>query len=597
MSDQAAMDRERWSWRFESIGTNIGFVACFQNLWRFPYLCYANGGFLFLIPYLLCSMFLAIPLMFLETALGQYTSSGPIRAWKICPLFQGIGVATTVVAWWRNIYYNVILAWTLYYLYSSCLGGEFPWTRCNNIWNTATCLESSSKWVCVNGTYIIGNKWETYPTEAPRAPSWNSRDVAGSSDNPDKCAYNYPSTTNPAQEFWQFNVLRQTDGIHYVGGIVWYLALNLFLAWTLIYFGLWMGVKLSGKIAYVTVPYIHLVLAAFFIRGVTLPGAYDGLRFFLYPNIYLLGRTQVWIAAGTEVFYSFSIGLGAFTALGSFNKFHYNFYRDSMIVAFLNVITSIYSVIIVSSFVGFVAFAEDIPISGAVDAGPGLFFEVFPRAFAAMPSSRVSAIFFFLVVLKIGLNSQLVMVGAFITSVLDLFPTSLRIGYYKGLFVLGVCFVNFLIGLSMVTQGGIYVFTLISHYGDSTVPIVWICFFESIAIGWFYGVRRFSRDIAEMLRWQQIEWYIICWPVTVPILALFVWISNIVTWSLFSFSNPLGICMTLSSMVWIPAGGVYSIYYHMIKGEGPTMTRLKMVIQPTIAPVRDEVQPDGVEMM
>eukprot|EP00057_Strongylocentrotus_purpuratus_P017206 XP_011671680.1 PREDICTED: sodium- and chloride-dependent taurine transporter isoform X1 [Strongylocentrotus purpuratus] len=222
-----------------------------------------------------------------------------------------------------------------------------------------------------------------------------------------------------------------------------------------------------------------------------------------------------------------------------------------------------------------------------------------------MPSSRVSAIFFFLVVLKIGINSQLVMVGAFITSVLDLFPTSLRIGYYKGLFVLGVCFVNFLIGLSMVTQGGLYVFTLFSNYGDSAFPIIWICFFESIAIGWFYGVRRFSRDIAEMLRWQQIEWYIICWPVTVPIIALLVWIGNIVYWAPLSYSSDypswadgLGFCMTLSSMVCIPAGAVYSIFYHMIKGEGPTMTRLKKVIQPAIVPFRDEVpvEPAGVEM-
>ncbi|XP_030837136.1 sodium- and chloride-dependent GABA transporter 2-like [Strongylocentrotus purpuratus] len=198
-----------------------------------------------------------------------------------------------------------------------------------------------SKWVCFNGTYI-GNEWDSYS------------DVAGSSDNPDHCGY------NPAYEFWKFKVLGQTgiDGIHNVGGIVGHLALALFLAWTLIYFGLWMGVKWSGKMAYVTVPYIHLVLAAFLIRGVTLPGASLGLRIFFYPKIYLLGRTQVWIAAGTEVFYSFSIGLGAFTALGSFNKFHYNFYRDSMIVASLNVITSIYGVLIVSSFVGFVLTSE-----------------------------------------------------------------------------------------------------------------------------------------------------------------------------------------------------------------------------------------------
>eukprot|EP00057_Strongylocentrotus_purpuratus_P028175 XP_011682649.1 PREDICTED: sodium- and chloride-dependent taurine transporter-like [Strongylocentrotus purpuratus] len=336
------------------------------------------------------------------------------------------------------------------------------------------------------------------------------------------------------------------------------------------------------------------------IRGITLPGAYDGLIFYLKPDLSEIKSAEVWIAAGTEVFYSFSIGLGAFTALGSYNKFHYNSYRDSMIVAFLNVVTSIYSGIIVFSFVGYVAYTERISINEIMREGfgPGLFFDIFTRAFAALPVPRVWSIFFFLAVLQIGLNFQLVMVKAFITSVLDLFPPWLRIGYYKEIFVFGVCVVNFLIGLSMVTKDNDdYVWGLFEGYGSGIFPLIWICFFESIAIGWFYGVRKFSLNIAEMVRWRRIEWYMKCWPATVPIIALLVWIGHMWKWPTFFSGEPLGVCMTLSSMVCIPAGMVYAVVYQLIKGEGPTMTRLKRVIQPAIVPVRNEVQPDGVEMM
>jgi len=44
----------------------------------------------FFIPYLIFLFTCGIPVFFLETALGQYTSQGGVTAWrKICPLFEG----------------------------------------------------------------------------------------------------------------------------------------------------------------------------------------------------------------------------------------------------------------------------------------------------------------------------------------------------------------------------------------------------------------------------------------------------------------------------------------------------------------------------
>jgi len=47
----------------------------------------------------------------------------------------GIGIATTVIVFLLNVYYIVVLAWGIYYLYMS-MTSVLPWSHCNNTWNT-----------------------------------------------------------------------------------------------------------------------------------------------------------------------------------------------------------------------------------------------------------------------------------------------------------------------------------------------------------------------------------------------------------------------------------------------------------------------------
>ena len=63
-------------------------------------------------------------------------------------IYAGIGIATTVILFQLNIYYIIVLAWDIYYLYMS-MTSVLPWSHCNNSWNT-------DRYYCVASMVVSG---------------------------------------------------------------------------------------------------------------------------------------------------------------------------------------------------------------------------------------------------------------------------------------------------------------------------------------------------------------------------------------------------------------------------------------------------------
>ncbi|KAM4588384.1 sodium- and chloride-dependent GABA transporter 2-like [Odontesthes bonariensis] len=543
---QTVEERGKWSSKKEFILSVAGAIIGLGNVWRFPYLCYKNGGGAFFIPYILFLVTCGIPLFVLETALGQYTSQGGIMCWrKVCPLFEGMGYASQLIVFYASVSYIVVLAWAFFYFFSS-FSGELPWTTCNNTWNTDHCV-------------VINYHNATADTSS---------------------TVNASSSSSSVIEFWHRRVLNISTGIENLGNVRWDLSLCLLLSWIICYFCVWKGVRSTGKATYFTATFPFVCLAVLLFRGLTLPGAFHGIKYYLYPNPTRLADPQVWIDAGTQIFYSHALCLGFLTSLGSYNKYNNNCYRDSFYLCLLNSGTSFMSGFAIFSILGYMSQKQGVDISVVAESGPGLVFIIYPEAVTMLPWPQAWSVIFFTMIILLGVDGQFVGLESIMTSLTDVFPSRIRKGYRRELCLMLICSCSFMLGLVLVSEAGIYILQIFDHYVCSGPALLLMAILQSVIIGWIYGAGRFCDNIEDMIGYKPLSPIKYCWQYVTPLICIGTLVFLLMRYSPMKFNNTyvypwwaycFGWFLAMSSLSMIPLNMIFKV----AKGKGTLWQRLK----------------------
>jgi SNF family Na+-dependent transporter len=231
----------------------IGYAIGIGNIWRFPYVISQNGGAAAVVAYLVCAVFVAVPLFTYESILGQYMKASSLTTWTmIRPRYLGFGIAQCFLVFIANTYFSMIIAYTLPYIVGACQD-PFPWVE----------EGSGSYW-----RNTILNKYDDLSTS--------------------------PSGAGPIQ---------------------WHLALSLLVLWVTIFLAVAFGKKILAKVTYVTVimPVVLMLILVF--RTAFLPGAGDGIAFYIGKfDGSKLRDLDVWATALSQILFSLSPGFGKYTS-------------------------------------------------------------------------------------------------------------------------------------------------------------------------------------------------------------------------------------------------------------------------------------------
>ncbi|RWS16539.1 Sodium:neurotransmitter symporter-like protein 2 [Dinothrombium tinctorium] len=215
----------------------------------------------------------------------------------------------------------------------------------------------------------------------------------------------------------------------------------------------------SYSVVWFTALFPYFVLIILLIRGILLPGAVDGIEYYLTPNFTALASASVWVDAASQVFFSLGPGFGVLLAFASYNEFHNNVYRDALVTSAINSATSFLSGFVIFAVIGYMAHEASGNVRDIANDGPGLIFIVYPEAIATMPGAPFWAVMFFLMLLTLGLDSSFGGSEAIITALSDEYPLIKR---NREIFVALLFSFYYVIGLLSCTQT-IIVYGLINY--------------------------------------------------------------------------------------------------------------------------------------
>ena len=176
---------------------------------------------------------------------------------------------------------------------------------------------------------------------------------------------------------------------------VLYLAIAVALGFGLLCFNLQGGLERVTKYMMSALLVLMVVLA---IRSCTLPGAAEGLKFYLLPDFSKINGSVI-VAAMNQAFFTLSIGIGSMAIFGSYIGKERSLMGESVNVIILDTFVAIVS--------GLIIFPACFTYGQEVGAGPSLLFDTMASVFNNMAGGRIWGALFFLFMVFAALSTEL----------------------------------------------------------------------------------------------------------------------------------------------------------------------------------------------
>jgi len=302
---------------------------------------------------------------------------------------------------------------------------------------------------------------------------------------------------------------------------VTYFLIYLGITWVAVMCGVEKGVEKVSKIMMPILVVLSIVIA---IYSMCLPGAMEGVIYYIKPDFSKFSITTVLAAMG-QLFYSMSLAMGIMITYGSYMK------KD------VNLESSVKQIELFDTGVAFLAGLMIVPavfaFSGGDEAalgkGPGLMFVTLPKVFESIKGGSIVGVAFFILVLFAALTSSISLMETVVSIFQDKFklgrkaacfavlglsillglPSALGYGVLSGITVIGMAFLDF--------------FDFISN--SVLMPIV--AFLTAVFIGYVIKPKACIDEIESTAPFKRKNLFVVIIKYIAPICIVLILISSV----------------------------------------------------------------------
>lgn len=269
-----------------------------------------------------------------------------------------------------------------------------------------------------------------------------------------------------------------------------YFAVYLIATWVIVMGGVEKGIE---KISRVMMPLLVLLSIGICIYIVTLPGALEGVKYYLLPDFSKFSLKTICAAMG-QMFFSMSLAMGIMITYGSYTK------KETNLIKSVNQIEICDTV--VALLAGFMVVPAVYMFSGEAGtkaSGAGLMFVTLPKVFGEMRGGQFIGLLFFVLVFFAALTSSISVMEAIVSSLMDRF----KISRVKG--VIFCIVISIIMGVPSSLGNGIWSdikilgmdFLTFFDYVSNSVLMPIVALFTCIMVGWLVGPKKLVAEITR----------------------------------------------------------------------------------------------------
>lgn len=301
--------------------------------------------------------------------------------------------------------------------------------------------------------------------------------------------------------------------------VPWFI-LFVLLTTLVVLFGVDKGVERVSRILMPLLVILSIVIAIF---SLTLPGALQGLKYYLLPDFSKFTTATVLGATG-QLFYSMSIAMGIMITYGSYMpKEAYLEHSVGQIEIFDTGIAFLAGLMIIPAVVVFNG-----GDASQINAGPGLMFVTLPRVFDAMPFGGVVGTAFFLLVFFAALTSSISLMETVVSIVQD------KLHWKRGVSALAVMVVMLALGMLSClgyseVLGGVKIMGLqfldFFDFISNSVMMPIVALITCILIGHVVGTKVIADEVKQsggVFRREKLHHVMVRWVAPVMLVAILV---------------------------------------------------------------------------